>query len=190
MSKYPKIENIAPSLINPAIQSISLVPSNIELPNIHLQDLELTALYKYNNIDGTLNMLIAYYQNQNGVQESRAFSYFYDPQNDQYSWRMKFPNNKWPIYGLDLLEISKSKRVIFCENEAAADFVNKLLPDYIGISMAGGLKSIDKSNLFSLKNRHILIWPRNNELHIKYANTLKERLLSVGAATCIILNFS
>lgn len=173
MSKYPKTQNIMQAITNPDIQSIYSLPSNIELPNINLQDLELTALYKYKNLDGTLNMLIAYYQNQSGGLEFRPLSYFYDPKNDQYSWRMKFPNNKWPIYGLDLLEMSKGKRVIFCENEAAADFVNKLLPDYIGICVTGGFRSLDKSNVFSLKNRHILIWPRNNELHIKYASALK-----------------
>ena len=121
MSKYPQTQNITHTSVNPDIQSIYSVPSNIELPNINLQDLELTALYKYKNLDGTLNMLIAYYQNQNDGQEFRLFSYFYDP-TEGVRFEVHYEKNRG-FYGED----AKSFEVNLVKKDGREEWVSQAI---------------------------------------------------------------
>lgn len=65
----------------------------------------------------------------------------------------------WPIYGAEKLNLNPHATVLICEGEKTADAAQKLLPDCVVISWAGGVNKASKVDWKILKSRSIIIWP-------------------------------
>lgn len=80
--------------------------------------------------------------------------------NGKLNWRWNAHGWKsWPIFGIERLNKNNNQTVVICEGEKTADAAQKLLPDCIVLSWAGGVSKAPKVNWDVLKGRRIVIWP-------------------------------
>ena len=76
------------------------------------------------------------------------------------NWRWNaFGWRSTPIFGIEKINQNQNATIIICEGEKTAEAAQKLLPDCIVLTWAGGVSKANKADWNVIKERHIIIWP-------------------------------
>ena len=108
---------------------------------------EPTATYQYGN-----SFVVARYD----TPEGKTFT--------QWTWRdgkwaaKGYPDPK-PLFGVERLAEYPSLPVLIVEGEKCAIAAQRLLPNYVVLTWAGGAGAVKKSNWRPLKGREVIVWP-------------------------------
>lgn len=132
-----------------------------------------SAVYHYKNAEGQTIGYTLRYDHADGTKDVKPLFYFPPSQ-----WKFKgiSQGNPRPIYGLDRLANNPEKPVVIVEGEKAADFGQKILPDYVVVTWLGGTATAAKTEWSSLLKREVYIWPDNDEPGFKAADKIKKAL--------------
>lgn len=105
-------------------------------------------------------------------------------------WKWKQITENRPLYGWEKLS-DKSKIVVICEGEKAAEACQRLMPSVIAITWSGGSKAVKKTNWKALEGRdRVAIWPDNDEPGKSAANEIAVRLNDLGVKKISMLELS
>jgi uncharacterized protein (DUF927 family) len=96
-------------------------------------------------------------------------------------WRWQGLAEPRPLLRLDELTERPDAPVVLCEGEKAADAAAELLPEYVATCWPNGSNSWHKSDLTSLKNRTVILWPDNDVSGKKCMEAVAEKLRTLGA---------
>lgn len=107
---------------------------------------------RYDNADKTKKQIIPYFKIKDGKYRAGALS------------------KNVPLYGAHRLSTRNTETVFFIEGEKCAVAILKL--GGLAVTTQGGTKAVHKSDFTPLKNRKILIWPDNDSVGNKYAESV------------------
>ncbi len=100
-----------------------------------------------------------------------------------FTWRWKHPPAKRPLFGLTSLAQRPDAPVLVVEGEKAADAAAGTFPDHVSITSSGGSNTADLADWSPLLDRHVVIWPDNDEPGRKYATDVSRLAYEAGAAS-------
>jgi len=131
-----------------------------------------TDRYDYHSIEGKIENCVYRYDPPEGKQ--------FRPYNIK-TGQMKAPDPR-PLYNLP--NIAGAEQIIIVEGEKTA---NALISQNIHATtaMGGANAPIEKTDWSILKDKHIIIWPDNDEAGMHYASKLQEYLLAHGGVGSI-----
>lgn len=84
-------------------------------------------------------------------------------------WRPGDPPGKLPLYRLPELLADRSRPVVVCEGEKAADAAARMLPGWCATSPSHGAKSPHKSDWAPLDGRRVVVWPDFDKAGAEFA---------------------
>jgi hypothetical protein len=94
----------------------------------------------------------------------------------------EFPNGK-PLYNLPQLVAHPNDPVWFVEGERCADHLVKLR---VLSTTSGGSASAKHAEFTPLANRHVIIWPDNDEPGLTHAQEVAEKLIDLGGVVRLV----
>ena len=103
-------------------------------------------------------------------------------------WHFKRPNTPLPLYGLDRLAANPGAPVLVAEGEKAVDAAEALFADMVAVTSQGGSKAPDKSDWCPIRDRHVVIWPDNDESGRAYAAKVSALAKGAGAASVRVVD--
>lgn len=86
-----------------------------------------------------------------------------------------------PLYNLPRLLQKQSAVVLIAEGEKAADAAQRLFPEAVAVTWAGGCMAWRKTDWQPLKGHKMIIWPDNDRPGLSTAFDIQEHLLGLGA---------
>ena len=99
------------------------------------------------------------------------------------AWHAKAPPVPRPIYGLDRLATRLEAPVLVTEGEKAADAAGTTFPEMVAVTSQGGSHAADKSDWTPLRDRHVTVWPDNDDAGAGYGANVAELTKAAGAAS-------
>jgi putative DNA primase/helicase len=143
--------------------------------------------WTYRDGAGRLLGLVWRFDGENGGKEFLPLTYCRRTDGAGMAWRFK----SWPaprsLYGLQKLAMAPSAAILICEGEKTADAAQRLFPDLVAITSAGGSKAAGKADWSPLKGRDVVIWPDNDEAGQFYAEEVAHAALNAGAVSAVII---
>lgn len=134
------------------------------------------ATYRYYDTRGNVIASVVRFEPA-GTRESKTFRpYCFRTVDGVTKWAAGAPDLR-PLYRLP--DIATSQTVVLCEGEGCADKLAE-----VGIpatsAMQGAKAPIDKTDWSPLAGKTVVIWPDNDDTGFQYAETVSERLTSLG----------
>lgn len=94
-----------------------------------------------------------------------------------------------PLYNLHLLTANPDWPVVVCEGEKSADAAATVFDDHICTTAMNGSQSPALANWEPLKDRDVFVWPDADEPGARYAATVADLVMAVGAASVTVWEF-
>lgn len=137
---------------------------------------EPTAKWDYTDKDGKVTANVFRYDPKGKAKQFRPY--------DVIKKIKKAPSPR-PLY--NLLGIATTERVILVEGEKCAQV---LIDNGIcaTTAMFGAKAPLDKTDWLPLKSKDIIIWPDNDEVGKRYAQSAYEKLIKIGAQSVHIID--
>ncbi|MBA8757810.1 AAA family ATPase [Wolbachia pipientis] len=144
---------------------------------INIRDLEQYLTCSWNYYDENNQVIVIVYRYDPPL-EKKQFKPF-----DVKKQRFKEPEIR-PLYNIP--GILKSDKVVLVEGEKCAEaLIEKGIT--ATTAMFGANAPIDRTDWTSLKGKHVIIWPDNDEAGNKYAKNAEKKLLELGVASLATL---
>jgi putative DNA primase/helicase len=89
--------------------------------------------------------------------------------NGKLCWFSKWLPAPRPLYGLDILHKRPDLAVLVLEGEAKTDKLNELDCGYVAVAYSAGSKRVKETDFSPLAQRHVVVWPDNDEPGFKAA---------------------
>ena len=99
-------------------------------------------------------------------------------------WHQKHAATPRSLYGLDRLMVRST--VFICEGEKAADAAQGMLPKAACITWTAGTSSLAQTDWSPLEDRHVIIWPDNDEPGHKAAAELVQILAGIASTVRLL----
>ena len=99
------------------------------------------------------------------------------------AWHAKAPPVPRPIYGLDRLAAREDAPVLVTEGEKATVAAGAAFPDMVAVTSQGGSHAADKSDWTPLRDRHVTVWPDNDDAGAGYGAKVAGLTKAAGAAS-------
>ena len=186
-STNQKNNNTKPQKLNapPKLTPILPVPEEAEaLPSEHPRHGKPTSYWAYNDTKGRVLFYVFRFDPTGKRKQILPLTWWRD------GWQWKSVPTPRPLYNLDKIADSSNAPILVCEGEKAADFAAQLFPAVPTTTAMNGAQSPDKSDWSPLKNRHVLIWPDNDEPGQKYADRVTELAIKANALSVKVLNLT
>ncbi|MCX9155874.1 DUF927 domain-containing protein [Niveibacterium sp. 24ML] len=103
-------------------------------------------------------------------------------------WHYKAPAAPRPLLGLPDLAARPDARVIVTEGEKACEAAQRLAPQCVCVTWAGGAQAVDKADWQPLAGRDVWLWPDADEPGTKAMQTVATALGVVGVASVACFN--
>ena len=162
--------------------ALELVPANAPQPGgTHSSLGQPTAAYKYCNLKGEHLFTVCRYETADGKQ-FRPFTWCRNPENGEEQWRNKGYPFPQPLYGVERLRENPSAPVLITEGEKCSEIAQRLLPDYVVLTWAGGANAFGKTDFSTLAGRNVVLWPNNDEPGRTAMRGVAAKLIEIGAA--------
>jgi putative DNA primase/helicase len=167
---------------------IAPVPDHVPPPpTAHYSRGKPAMAWTYRDGTGRLLGLVWRFNGKNGEKEFLPLTYCTKADGSGMAWRFKSWAPPRPLYGLQHLAQAPSAAVLICEGEKAADAAQRLFPDLVAVTSAGGSKAAGKADWGPLKGRDLAIWPDNDEAGGSYADEVAQAALKAGAVSVVII---
>lgn len=179
---------LAPRVIEPEEKHPEPVPTDTPAPRWMIDKCSPSLLHEYRTIDDRLLgyvMRIDLPATEEKPKGDKAYRKLFHFGNDK--WRYKgFKGSNKPIYNVQNLPKHPNARVMIVEGEKTCDAAQRLLPDWVCVSLMDGVGSIAKANLTSLKGRDCVLWPDNDNPGRKAMARLSEALKPIVASVAVV----
>lgn len=167
-------------VIESVSQWLGTLPASLPPPKIRtsppMDELgPITAKWDYEDSEGNL-IACVYRYDPPGGKEFRPW--------DVKARKQQFPTPR-PLYQQPAIAINDY--VIFVEGEKCADALTST-GNTATTAMGGANTLVDKTDWSPLKNKHVMIWPDNDEPGRTYANNAARAIAAVGALSVSILD--
>lgn len=147
-----------------------------------------TAAWEYRDAAGALLSVVTRFDRPDGGKEILPVAYC-DLGNGRRGWRAIAPSEPRTLYGLDRLAARPLAAVVLIvEGEKCADAAAELFPDAVACTSSGGARAAAKTDWAPLAERHVTIWPDNDEDGKAYARDVARLAVEAGAASVGIVN--
>lgn len=123
------------------------------IPSEHYQLGEYHMFWDYRDITGRVVMRICRWQQPGGKKDIRPLTLTLE------GWKWIAHPNPRPLFQLDRLAADPEKPVIVVEGEKAAHAAQRLFPDYIATTWAGGAQCMGQADWSPLKGRVLTLIP-------------------------------
>ena len=108
--------------------------------------------------------------------------------NSRRAWRSVGMRAPRPLYQLPDVLARRDARVLVVEGEKAADAATKLFPEFVATTPPHGALSPHKADWTTLKGRHVVVWPDNDEAGVKYVEAVARLCADSGAASVAVVD--
>jgi len=136
---------------------LSHAPSNAPDPSLrHYKHGLPVAHWTYHTPDGNRAGIIARFNLPDGKKETLPITYCRD-QNGDCSWQWKAMPEPRPLYGQPF----DDRPIIICEGEKTAEAIRNA--GFQATTWPGGCAAVHKADFRPLANRHITVWPDNDQ---------------------------
>ena len=146
-----------------------------------------SAVWDYPNAEGRLLFRVARFEPPDGSKQVIPLSWCGNGEGSQ-EWRWQAPPQPAALYGLDRLAAQPGAPVLVVEGEKTADAVVALFPEYIAVTSQGGCKAAAKTDWSPLANRHVVVWPDNDQSGRNYSEDVCRLLRAAGAASVAVVS--
>ncbi len=159
------------------------------LPPSRMGDAAPTAMWCYLNADGVPLCWRVRFDRPDGSKDVLPLTFCQNMQTGATEWRWRDLPAPRPLYGLELLALSDDAPLIIVEGEKTADAARQLLPDWICVTWAGGVRRIGPKftdwgpilNRGAGENRpRLVLWPDADAEGRKAMFLLEEYFREVG----------
>lgn len=139
-------------------------------------------VHEYRTIDDQLLGYVFRVNKEDGDKDFLPLFYF-----EEGGWQFKgFKGNTLrPLYNAQELTKKPHARVMITEGEKACDAAQRMLPDWVCLSIFGGAGAVKKQNLAILKGRDCVLWPDNDDNGRKAMAVLKDALKPLAKVSIV-----
>lgn len=137
--------------------------------------MSLEAQYEYRSASGTLMFVVLRLRDKLSKKTFRPACPITLP-DGSLNWLPKLPSDQRPLYNLPKLVAMPDALVFVVEGEKTAEALQRIFPEAVVVTTAGGAQSPGKTDLSPLVGRQVLIWPDNDLPGQKYADTIVREL--------------
>ncbi len=139
-------------------------------------------IHEYRTVDDYLLGYVLRVDKEDGGKDFLPLFYFEDG-----GWQFKGfkGNTPRPLYNAQELAKKPHARVMITEGEKACDAAQRMLPDWVCLSIFGGAGAVKKQNLAILKGRDCVLWPDNDDNGRKAMAVLKDVLKPIARASVV-----
>ena len=164
-------------LLDIKLPSTEIVQENKVIFNKESHSIEKVAEWDYLSIDGSYLHTIIRFEDACGKKSIRPYN--------KVTKEYKGCPELRPLYNLP--NVNNSDKVIIVEGEKCAQAL--IDNGYCATTAMMGAKApASKTDWMPLANKHILIWPDNDEAGMQYAFNCAEAVLAAGAKDCAIFS--
>jgi len=179
---------LAPRIIEPEEKHPEPVPTDTPAPRWMIDKCKPSLVHEYRTIDDRLLGYVmridlpATEEKPKGDKTYRKLFHFGDDK-----WHYKgFKGANKPIYNVQNLPKNPNARVMITEGEKACDAAQRMLPDWVCLSMIDGVGAISKADLTPLKGRECVLWPDNDTPGRKAMARLSGALKPIVASVAVM----
>lgn len=122
-----------------------------------------TGPFEYRDTNEQILLYVRRWEKNNARPKKLLTPLTYGVLNGKKGWHPRGPDNPKPLYGLNLLPLYPTHKIIVAEGEIKADAINRMAQDenlpFIGMSWMGGAAAVANTDYAPLKGRHTAVWP-------------------------------
>lgn len=186
---YDELNGIIPqSTITPRIieaikpQNTPIIPPSPP-PRWMAESKSPSLVHEYRTVDDQLLGYVLRVNKEDGGKDFLPLFYFEDG-----GWQFKGfkGNTPRPLYNAQELTKKPHARVMITEGEKACDAAQRMLPDWVCLSIFGGAGAVKKQNLSILRGRDCVLWPDNDNPGRKAMARLSEALKPIVASVAVV----
>ncbi len=169
-----------------------LVPVPDDAREPRLEALGLGAPSKtwcYRDAEGRVLFYQRRFDSADGGKEFRPLAYC-EHRTGKKAWIGKGLPTPHPLFGLHELATHPDAQVLVVEGEKTADAARLLFPDMIVVTSPSGANAAAKADWSPLADRHVVIWPDNDDPGRRYARVVAGLVHAAGAASVKIVEVS
>jgi hypothetical protein len=148
-------------------------------------------IWAYHTTAGQLDGYVCRFETRarDGKADKEFRPYRYGTMNggERAGWYWKGWGPGRPLYHLPELLARPSSPVIVTEGEKKADTAERVFPDYVAVSPMNGARSPHKTDWSVVAGRSLVIWPDNDVVGRKFAETSAQLARAAGAAEVAIV---
>lgn len=143
-------------------------------------------IWVYRDANGEPVMFVCRYIDKQGKKHDLPWTYreYKDGKKD---WDIKSIPTPRLLYNRHSFDQHPEKPVLVCEGEKAAEAASKLFPDWTSTTSSNGAGNAKSCDWSPCENRHVVIWPDNDDAGFSHAKDVARLCLKVGAASVRIV---
>ena len=147
-------------------------------------------IYPYYNVEAKLMGYMVRWDipqsDESTRKETRPYAWC-EYQKGKYRWQSKGLPEPLTLYNLPEIINRPDAPVLIVEGEKTVDAAQKLFPDYVVTTSAGGAQSANKTDWSTLRGRKVVISPDCDEPGAQYAKAVQKLCQRAGASSVQIL---
>ena len=147
-----------------------------DIPTEHYTLGEYHQHWDYHDVHGCVIMRVCRWMQPNGKKDIRPIVRTSD------GWKWQHHPLPRPLYALERLAADPEKPVIVVEGEKTAHAAQRLFPDYIATTWAGGASSVGQADWTPLRDRSLTLIPDCDTPGRKAMQWVREHLKTIAAS--------
>lgn len=159
------------------------IPDDFFQVQMRKQGMSLEASYEYRHASGVLAFVVLRLRDSRSGKKSFRPVHPAIKEAGGVDWVFKMPEGPRPLYNLARLVALPDAWVFVVEGEKAAEAAQRMFPQAVVVTTAGGAQSPEKTDLCPLVGRQVLIWPDHDQAGDAYAKKVVQKLRDLSPDT-------
>ncbi|MEO5334403.1 MAG: phage/plasmid primase, P4 family [Magnetococcus sp. YQC-5] len=156
-------------------------------PSHHYKHGVSSGRWTYRDGVGLPAFSISRFDKAGGGKEFLPLTYCRNRKTGETAWRWQGAPAPRPLYHLDQLTADPDALVVVTEGERKNDAATAILPGTVGVTSANGKGSAGKTDWTPLAQRHVILWPDNDQAGREYIDEVTKLLRRAGAASIRVI---